>query len=134
MNWKKYNSPRILTSILDDSRTCGLWGNRASLPSKVWDALTWPTPPKIFVPGHYARIQEFLSGGGGSRLLNLFYSLKRGSNGFITHFPGGGGSNFFQGWESNRNPYNYNLWFSRGVWTAYPPLDPHIDIVAFWHE
>ena len=37
----------------------------------------------------------FLSGGdgggdgGGSRLLNLFYSLKRGSNGFITHFPGG---------------------------------------------
>ena len=31
-------------------------------------------------------------GGGGSRLLNLFlfYSLKRGSNGFITHFPGGG--------------------------------------------
>ena len=38
----------------------------------------------------------FLSGGGGaSRLLNLFYSLQRGSNGFITHFPGG--SNFFQG-------------------------------------
>ena len=34
--------------------------------------------------------------GGGSRLLNLFYSLKRGSNGFITHFLGGG-SNFFQG-------------------------------------
>ena len=33
--------------------------------------------------------------GEGSRLLNLFYSLKRGSNGFITHFPGGEGSNFF---------------------------------------
>ena len=30
-------------------------------------------------------------GGWGSRLLNLFYSLKRGSNGFITHFPGGVG-------------------------------------------
>ena len=56
-----------------------------------------PTPPKVFVPGHHAQIQEFLSGGGGggSRLLNLFYSLKRWSNGFITHFPGG--SNFFQG-------------------------------------
>ena len=38
----------------------------------------------------------FLSrGGGASRLLNLFYSLQRGSNAFITHFPGG--SNFFQG-------------------------------------
>ena len=71
-----------------------------------------PTPPKIFVPGHHARIQEFCQGGGGgwgggSRLLNLFYSLKRGSNGFIKHFPGG--SNFFQGWGSNINPYNYNL-------------------------
>ena len=53
-----------------------------------------PTPPKIFVPGHHVRIQEFFVRGGGgfgeSRLLNLFYSLKRGSNGFITHFPGGG--------------------------------------------
>ena len=45
------------------------------------------------------RSRNFLSGGGGggeggewgSRLLNLFYSLKRGSNGFITHFPAGGG-------------------------------------------
>ena len=32
----------------------------------------------------------FCQGGvGGSRLLNLFYSVKRGSNGFIKHFPGG---------------------------------------------
>ena len=62
---------------------------------------------------HHVRIQDFLSGGGGgggSRLegqinffcLNLFYSLHRGSDGFITektilskdpegvqHFPGG---------------------------------------------
>ena len=47
---------------------------------------------------HGSRI--FLSGGGGgggggSMLLNLIYSLQRGSNGYITHFPGG--SNFFQG-------------------------------------
>ena len=63
-----------------------------------------------------ARIQDFFvrSGGGGrrSRLLNLFYSLQRGSNGYITHFTGG--SNFFQGGGGRianfyRNPYNYNL-------------------------
>ena len=55
-----------------------------------------PTPPKIFVPGYHARIQEFFVRGG-SRLLNLFYSLKRGSNDFITHFPGGGGPTFSRG-------------------------------------
>ena len=46
-------------------------------------------------------------GGGGSRLLNLFYSLK--SQWFYYTFSRGEGSNFFQGWGSNRNPYNYNL-------------------------
>ena len=129
MSWKKkYNSPRILTSILDDSGICGLWGNRASLPSKVWDALTWrkkmltfpsPTPPpsptspdpgdgvirsksiffqySINTTQHHQRYlyRDTMRGSrtifvaGGSRLLNLFYSLKRGFNGFITHFPGG---------------------------------------------
>ena len=35
----------------------------------------------------------------------------------VQHFPGGGGgSNFFQGENA------YNLWFSRGVQTPYPPL------------
>ena len=176
---KKHNSPRIQASIRDDSGICGLWGNRASLPSKVWDALTWrkncwlspllppsptspdpgdgvlrskfnffpvqhqhnPTPPKIFVPGHHVRIQEiFCQGcvcvcvGGGSSLINLFYSLKRGSNVFITHFPWGGRVQLFPGVGSNRNPYNYNLWFSRGSGPPIPPLHPHMDIVAFWHE
>ena len=53
-------------------------------------------PTKTFVPGQHARIQDFFcqGEGGGSRLHNLFYSLQRGSNGFITHFPGV--SNFFQ--------------------------------------
>ena len=46
----------------------------------------------------------FLSWGGGGggggegpgfSLLNLFYSLQRGSNGFIPHFPGGGGGPTF---------------------------------------
>ena len=56
-------------------------------------------------------------------VINLFYSLQSGSNGFITEgrrgvqlFPGGGGV--------QRNPYN--LWFSRGVRTPYPPLDPQV--------
>ena len=45
---------------------------------------------------HGSRI--FLSGrGGGSRLLNLFYSLQRGSNGYITHYSGGGGVQLFPG-------------------------------------
>ena len=82
-------------------------------------------------------------------VLSLFYSLQRGSNGFIAEktililyqglrggplfsrggggiklFPGGGGggpnANFF------RNPCTYLL-FSRGdVRTPYPPLDPHM--------
>ena len=84
-------------------------------------------------------------------VLRLFYSLKRGFNGFIAEktilmlykgsrggplfsggggvllFPGGGGggpnANFY------RNPYTYLL-FSRGsVRTPYPPLDPHMDNV-----
>ena len=52
----------------------------------------------------HARIQEFLSGGGGGGggvwtmfflVINLFYSLQSGSNGFITE--GRRGTNFFQG-------------------------------------
>ena len=65
----------------------------------------------------HARIQDFLSGRGGgggvdSRrsgqcflVINLFYSLQSGSNGFITE--GRRGSNFFQGVGGvQRNPYN----------------------------
>ena len=78
-----------------------------------------------------------------------FYSLQRGSNGFIAektlliHYQGskggplfsrggGGGwvSNFFQGGPNAsfiRNPYTHLL-FSRGggARTPYPPLDPHM--------
>ena len=78
-------------------------------------------------------------------VLSLFYSLKRGSNGFIAEktililykriqrraiiFRGWGVSNFFQGGGPNanfyRNPYT-NFLFSRGsVRTPYPPLDLH---------
>ena len=79
-------------------------------------------------------------------VLSLFYSLKRGFNGFIAEktilmlykgsrgdpllsgggggvllFPGGGSKcNFF------RNPYTYLLFSKGGVRTPYPPLDPHM--------
>ena len=84
-------------------------------------------------------------------VLSLFYSLQRGSNGFIAEktililyqgsrggplfpgggdvkpLPGGGGpnANFF------RNPCTYLLFFQGGgaVRTPYPPLDPHMDNV-----
>ena len=79
-------------------------------------------------------------------VLSLFYSLQRGSNGFIAEktilyqgsrggplFSRGGVSNFFQGAgvrNANffRNLCTYLL-FSRGggcVRTPYPPLDPHM--------
>ena len=69
----------------------------------------------------HARIQEFLSGGGGGGgregvearrpensldnvflVINLFYSLQSGSNGFITE--GRRGSNFFQGVGCPKKP------------------------------
>ena len=83
-------------------------------------------------------------------VLSLFYSLQRGSNGFIAEKTiliryqgsrggpllsggGGGGANFFQGGGGgtnanfSRNPCTYLL-FSRGggVRTPYPPLDLHM--------
>ena len=87
----------------------------------------------------HARIQEFFL------ILSLYYSLQRGSNGFIAEktililYQGSKGgplfsrgvTNFFQGWGPNanfyRNPYTYLL-FSRegGVRIPYPPLDPHM--------
>ena len=69
------------------------------------------------------RSRNFLSvrgGGGGSRLLNLFYSLKRGSNGFITHFPGG--PTFSRGGGPIETHITITCDFpGGGVWTPYPP-------------
>ena len=71
--------------------------------------------------------------------LSLFYSLKRGSNGFIAEKtililykePRGGPLFSIGGTNANfyRNPCTYLL-FSRGsVRIPYPPLDPHMDNV-----
>ena len=79
-------------------------------------------------------------------VLSLFYSLKRGSNGFIAeklylyftkdpeavhYFPGRGGvSNFFQGgWVQmliSIETHIRTCHFLGGVRTPYPPLDPHM--------
>ena len=77
-------------------------------------------------------------GGGWSRLLNLFYSLKRGSDGFITHFPGGGGLTFSRGGGTIETQITITCNFppggGGGSGPPIPPLDPHMDILAFWHE
>ena len=88
----------------------------------------------------HARIQEFLSGGkgGGSRpdgqktvwtmfflVINLFYSLQRGSNGFITE--GRRRSNFFQGvGVSKETDITCDFPGGGGSGPPNPPLDPHV--------
>ena len=103
---------------------------------------------KTFVQGQHARIQEFFvrwgGGWGESRLFNSFYHLQRGSNGFIKHFPGGGGPTFSRGGVqlliSIETHFTITCDFpggggGSGPPTPYPyPLDPHMENVAFWHE
>ena len=88
----------------------------------------------------HARIQEFLSGEGGvSRpdgqkavwtmfflVINLFYSLQSGSNGFITDRRRG--SNFFQGVGVSKETHITRdfPWGGGGSGPPNPPLDPHV--------
>ena len=171
MDWKKYNSPRILTFIDSWFVVCGEIGHyrlanlklaqwRVGCPNMTEKLLTFPssTPPPSLLPpetlgmGSIGQKSTFFQkiistnqqrhlyrdnmrgsrnllsgGGGGSMLLNLFYSIyTEGVQWFYYTFSRG--SNLFQA-DPNanfyRNPYNYNLWFSRGggggVWTPYPP-------------
>ena len=59
-------------------------------------------------------------------------TIFQGSRGGPTFSRGGGGSNFFHGGGGPnatfyRNPYNnYQFQGGGGVWTPYPPLDPHM--------
>ena len=94
----------------------------------------------------HARIQDFFSGGGGGGpgptarkhffFLNLFYSLQKGSNGYITEktifFQGArggptfsrGSNDFWRGPNAHfyRNPYNLRFSRGGGVRTLYLPL------------
>ena len=56
-------------------------------------------------------------------VINLFYSLQSGSNGFITE--GRRGSNFFQGVGVSKETH-ITCDFQGGVRTPNPPLDPHV--------
>ena len=88
----------------------------------------------------HAWIHEFLSV---FLVLSLFYNLQKGSNGFISEktililyqgsrggplFSRGGGSTYSRGGGPNANVYRnpYNLLFSRGVRTHYPPPGPNM--------
>ena len=82
----------------------------------------------------HARIQEFLSGGGGGggvearrpensldNVINLFYSLQSGSNGFTTE--GRRGSNFSQGVGVSKETHitcDFPLWIR--TWGRLTPL------------
>ena len=90
----------------------------------------------------HERIQEFLLGrggggwGGGGRgptarkksgqcflVINLFYNLQSGSNGFIRE--GRRGSNFFQGVGVSKETH-ITCDFPGGSGPPNPPLDPHV--------
>ena len=88
--------------------------------------------------------RNFLSGGGGCPGSTTYFTVYRGCPMVSLHICQGGVSIFFQvgGPNANfyRNPYNHititcDFPGGEGVWTPYPPpLDPHMDNVAFWHE
>ena len=95
-------------------------------------------PTKTFVPGQ-ARFQIFFvrgGGGGGFKVLSLFYSIYKEGGGVQCFFYtfSREGPTFSRGGDPNanfyRNPYNYNLWFSRG-----PPIPPPLWIRtwAIWN-
>ena len=108
---------------------------------------------------HFIRCRGVLWAGGnmrGSRnfcqfylVLSLFYSLQRGSNGFIAEktililYQGSrGGPLFSRGWGCRtfsrggpnanlyKNPYTYFYFLGGGVRTPYPPLEPHMGNVT----
>ena len=89
-----------------------------------------PTPPKIFVPGHHAQIQEFLSGGGGgSRLYYLFYSLKEGVYWFYYTFSRGGPT-FSRGGGPIETHMTITCDFPGG---SGPPIPLWIRTWTLWH-
>ena len=99
------------------------------------------TSLQVYIPGHNQHGQLFWV----FLVLNLFYSLQRGSNGFITEktilfqWSRGGqtffrGSNFFRGGPNAnfyRNPYNFR--FSRGSGSPIPPSGSAHEVAMISH-
>ena len=86
--------------------------------------------PGIFCQGGWVCV--CVGGGGGSRLLNLFYSLKRVPMVLLHIFQGGGGegSNFFQGWGPIETHITITCDFPVGL----DPLSPLcIRAWTLWH-
>ena len=78
----------------------------------------------------------FCQGGGGWRPgSSTYFTVYRGGGGvqwlYYTFDPGGGGVQMLISIETH---ITIICDFPGGVWTPYPPLDPHMDNVAFWHE
>ena len=106
------------------------WGLKVEIQLFSSTASTQPNTTKDICTGTPCADPGFFlsGGGGGSRLLNLFYSLKRGSNGFIRHFPGG--SNFFQGWGPIETHITITCDFPGG---SGPPIPLWIRTWKLWH-
>ena len=89
-------------------------------------------------PGIFVRRRGGGGGGGGGvearrpensldnvfLVINLFYNLQSGSNGFITE--GRRGSNFFQGVGVSKETHITCDFPGRGSGPPNPPLDPHV--------
>ena len=94
-----------------------------------------PTPPKIFVLGHHAWIQEFLSGvgGGGVQASQLILQFKEGVQWFYYTFSRG--SNFFQGWGPIETRITITCDFpGEGGGVSLDPLSPFwIRTWTLWH-
>ena len=73
-------------------------------------------------------------GGGGGKVQapQLILQFKEGSNAFITHFPGG--PPFSRRGGPIETHITITCDFPGGSGPPISPLDPHMDIVAFWHE
>ena len=76
-----------------------------------------------------------MGGGGGVQAPQLILQFQEGIQWFYYTFSRGGGSPTF---SSSRGPIETHITitsdFPEGSGSPIPPLDPHIDIVAFWHE
>ena len=109
------------------------WGLKVEIQLFSSTASTQPNTTKDICTGTPCPDPEiFRQGvGWGSRLLNLFYSLKRGSNGFITHFPGGGrGPTFSRGGGPIETHITITCDFPGGL----DPLSPlRIRTWTLWH-